>query len=504
MLSPTLDSSPATGSWRKRLSSKRLLLALLAVCIVRLWFMLLTGSFWTDETGTAFVVRLAGDASLEAAPQVPMSIYYALPRAAEKLFGFSEISYRIPSVLLMGIAFFFIARITARLIDPDAAWFSVFVCFAITDFNYFAVDARPYALGICLTAASIYFLIRWLDTARWIYGFVFLLPAALLWRDQLVFWAFYPVFPIYTVVRLLRRSTKVGWLSALVIYCLLIAVLLPVVFQALHLLQTAGAHVIFTVPGLRSFIHFLSWKPFAWGVGFALLSVLWLKWPRNRVPGFESGVMIGLWWLWMPACLWVWSNLSGTSLFVPRYFSIALPGAALVAIALVALYLPRELWKPAAAVMALLALVTTGHWSVMWPHHSPDDWRDAASAEHRLATEPDTPVVAISPFIEAQPPVWTPDYYLPGFLYAPLFVYPLRGTVYPFPFFISREGEEWGEKLIRDTLLRRPRFIVYGGGRLALRWAEWFASQPELAGWSYQINRADAINTVLFERPRGH
>lgn len=498
MVSPTIDSV------RRWFWSNWLLLFLLSACVVRLWFMLLTGSFWTDETGTAFVVRLAGDASLDAAPQVPMSIYYALPRAAEKLFGFSEISYRIPSVLLMGLAFFFIARLTARLIDPAAAWFSVFVCFAMTDFNYFAVDARPYALGICVTAAAMYFLIRWLDTARWTHAVVFLFLAALLWRVQLAFWAFYPVFPIYTAARLLRRSTKVGWLRALVVYCLLIAALLPVAFQALHLLKTAGAHVIFTVPGPRTFVHNVTWKPFAWGVGFVLVSVLCLKWPRNKAPDFESHTLIGLWWLFMPVCLWTYSNVSGTSLFVPRYFSIALPGAALVTIALVALYVPRKRWRTTAAVMGVVALVTTGHWSVMWPNHSPDDWRDGALAEHRLALEPDTPVVAVSPFVEAQPPVWKPDYYLPGFLYAPLFVYPLRGAVYPFPFVLSPESEAWGAKLIRDTLLRHSRFIVYGGGRFALHWVVWFASQPQLAGWSYQVNRADAINTVVFEKPRAH
>ncbi len=72
--------------------------------------------------------------------EVPASIYYALPRAADRLFGFSEISYRLPSVLLMGIAFFVIGRLAARLIDPDAAWFAVFVCFAMSDFNYYAVN----------------------------------------------------------------------------------------------------------------------------------------------------------------------------------------------------------------------------------------------------------------------------------------------------------------------------------------------------------------------------
>ena len=78
-------------------------LALLAaLCIIRLWVMPLGSSFWVDEMATSFVVTHgADDPTLRVAPQVPMSIYYALPRATAKLFGFSEAAYRLPSLLAM-------------------------------------------------------------------------------------------------------------------------------------------------------------------------------------------------------------------------------------------------------------------------------------------------------------------------------------------------------------------------------------------------------------------
>src|SRR5271169_3298394 len=95
---------------------------LLAACITRLWLMPLNSSFWVDEMATVFVVQHgANHPSFAVAPQVPDSIYYRLPQAAERLFGFSEISYRLPSVFLMGIALFLIARLSARLIAPEAA-----------------------------------------------------------------------------------------------------------------------------------------------------------------------------------------------------------------------------------------------------------------------------------------------------------------------------------------------------------------------------------------------
>lgn len=78
---------------RRVVESAWVLPVVLALCIVRLWLAPLPSSFWVDEMGTAFLVRHgAGHPSFEAAPQVPMSVYYLLPRLAQSLFGFSEIA----------------------------------------------------------------------------------------------------------------------------------------------------------------------------------------------------------------------------------------------------------------------------------------------------------------------------------------------------------------------------------------------------------------------------
>jgi hypothetical protein len=478
----------------------RLQILLLAACITRLWLIPLSSSFWTDETETVFIVQRPTDPSLAVA-QIPPSIYYALPRAAERLLGFSEVSYRFPSVLMMGMALFVIGRLAARMIDPAAAWFAVFACFVMPDFNYYAADARPYALGIFVSVVSLYFLIDWLDTTRWKSALGFLLFAALLWRVQLVFWAFYPIFLIYTLVRLFGSSTRVGWTRALLVCSLLALALMPVAFEALRILRNAQEHVFASLPTFRSLLHYLPWKPLAFCAGIPWVAGKFLKWPRWRTASRDALTLIAAWWLWMPVCLFAYSRMTGTVLFAPRYFSPELPGAALAATALAAFYLPRPLWKKAAVVLAVAGLMWTGHWSVPWPEHSPDDWRQGASREVRAARETDTPVIAISPFIEARSPIWTPEYHLPGFLYAPLFAYPVRGRIYPFPFSISPDVEQYGVRLVRDILSKRARFIVYGGGRNAIRWAEWFARRPELAGWSYAVNPADAIETIVFETP---
>ena len=93
----------------------------------------LSSSFWVDENATAFVVHHgATDPSLAVAPQVPDSIYYALPKAAERVLGFSEVVYRMPSLLVMLAGLCVIGRIGRALIHPAAGWMVVFACLSAT------------------------------------------------------------------------------------------------------------------------------------------------------------------------------------------------------------------------------------------------------------------------------------------------------------------------------------------------------------------------------------
>ena len=229
-----------------------LLPLLLALSMALLWVAPLNSSFWIDEIGTAFIVRNGTwHPSLSVVPQLRTSIYYFLPRLATGLAGPSEIAYRLPSFLAMAIALFLIARLAARLIHPEASWFAVFACLALRGFNYQAADARPYALGTCLAAASFLFLVRWLDSAGWGDGLLFVLFAGLLWRVHLLYWPLYMVFVFYAFFRLIRRDTPAGWPRAGAVFALLGLVLLPVLREALLLFHEASAHVMAPVPPIR-------------------------------------------------------------------------------------------------------------------------------------------------------------------------------------------------------------------------------------------------------------
>jgi hypothetical protein len=478
---------------------------LLAACVTRLWLMPLPSSFWVDEMATVFVVQHGPNhPSFAVAPQVPDSIYYQLPRAAQSLFGFSEVSYRLPSVLLMGVALFLIGQLASRLIHPGAAWFAVFVCLSMRGINDQAADARPYALGACLAASSLWFLIRWLDSAHWWDAALFIALGALLWRVHLLFWPFYVVLSVYAATRLLCHETRPGWLPTLAVFALLGVALLPVAIDALNQFRHATSHVIVALPTLRDLRIALKFGIILiCGAGAFVLSRLF-RWPRVSPSVSKSALaLIAAWWLLQPLALFAVSRVAGSSMFVQRYLYIGLPGAALAATLAAAYFIPPAWWKPLSLVFAAGVLLMLGQWRERWPMHHGSDWRFAAHTVDQWAgNDPGTPVLCPSPFVEARPPVWQPSYALPGFLYCHLPVYPFRGKPYLLPFDDSPEAEQYVESLADGTLTRSGRFLIYGGSGNVRYWRNWFSIRPEFSTWRRErLGLFGDVVVELFEKP---
>lgn len=476
--------------------------AVLALCIARLWLMPLPSSFWVDEMGTVFVVRHGGgDPSFVAVPQVPESIYYWLPKAAEAALGTSEVAYRIPSILVLGLALVFIARLAARLIHPGAGWLAVFVCLGLKGVNYAAADARPYALGMCVAGASLLMLARWMDSARWWDAAGFGICGALLWRVHLTFWPIYVVLAMYATVRLTRRDTKVGWLAAGAVFGLVGLALIPVLAEALALMRQAKAHVVAPAPSVAELVRALKIGLVAGcgAVAWALGRISGWRWNPKMAEG-STALVVGF-WVGQPVCLFAFSWLTGDSVFVNRYLSVGLPGVALAATAAAGRFIPAEWWRPLSAAFGVGVLLLLGQWSKSWPPHHNSDWRGAARMVNSLAPEESVPVICPSPFIEARPPVWRPDYRLPGFLYCQLEAYPIRGKELLFPFETSPEAETYAAGLANGVFSRRGRFVLYGGNEAVGFWRGWFARRPEMAGWNNRrAGRFGDVDVVVFER----
>jgi hypothetical protein len=371
-------------------------------------------------------------------------------------------------------------------------------------FNDQAADARPYALGTCLAAASLLFLIRWLDSDRWWDAALFVVCAALLWRTHLLFWPFYIVLALYALMRLLRHETRNGWFPTLVMFALLGFALIPVFLDALNLFRQATGHVIVALPTFRDLRISLKFGLILICGGGAFVLSRLFRWPRAHAFSASTSVLlIAAWWLIQPLSLFAVSLVTGNSMFVARYLYIGLPGAALAATLAAAYFIPPAHWKQVTLALAAGVLLLLGQWLHLWPMHHGSDWRLAArTVDQWAAGNPDTPVLCPSPFIEARPPVWQPAYALPGFLYCHLPVYPFRGKPYLLPFDDSPEAERYVTSLAEGPIPASGRFLIYGGSGSVRYWRNWFSVRPEFSAWRRErLGLFGDVVVELFERP---
>jgi mannosyltransferase len=483
---------------------RALLPFLLALLVIRLWLMPLPSSFWLDEIATVFVAQHGSNhpSLAAAAPQAWRSWYYPGVRLWATLFGYSEVAARIPSILAMAGCLALLAQLSKRLIHPESGWFAVIACLALPGINYQAANARPYALGMCVFAAAMLFLVRWLDSASMLDALLFVACAGSVLYIHLLFWPSCLVFVLYAVARIVLRETPVTWKRALAVFAILGCAILPVATQMVRLLPEARLHVIAPLPSPAQFLRSLELTlVLGCAVGAWIVARL-LKWPPDPLPYAPAMVLIASWWLCQPVLLFGYSWLTGEGVFVPRYLQLALPGAALMATALAARFIPSRQWKPIVTVAALAVLIFLGHWRELWPSHHNSDWRAAALAVNHLESVGEIPVICPSPFIEARPPVWRPDYPLPGFLYAHLSVYPIHAPVSLLPFENSTEAEAFASTLAHGTLAPSRRFLIYGWEPQVHYWRDWFSSRAEFAGWrERRIGPFADVDVVEFEAP---
>jgi hypothetical protein len=159
---------------------------------------------------------------------------------------------------------------------------------------------------------------------------------------------------------------------------------------------------------------------------------------------------------------------------------------------------PAREWKPVAIALGAGILIV-GLWKEPFPPSRNSHWREAALTVNDLTRTSAMSVICPSPFVEGVSPAWSPAYPLPGFLYSHLDAYPLRTAPILFPARREPEGDRYARSLIANGFLRDRRFAIYGGWYGVSLWTDWFAAQPELAGWqNEQVGRFGDAEIVLF------
>jgi len=367
-----------------------------SLVVLQLWLGRISSGFWLDETGTWWIVKdgpaEAIHRALSWSGQSPL--YYLVVWFASRILGHSDIALRIPSVLATAGTLWFLYRLAARLIDRSAA--PVVCFFFVCATSFFAIDARPYALGLLCLTASVWALVKWLDRNRPRDAALYVVGAALVVYTHVILSAGMLAGLAYAVVRLRKQPRRLAWLvlsqAAIAVLCL------PVASECLAFYATRGNHAFLPRPAAAELLPLLVPLSLA-GVVILITWFGMTVFGEARIgPAFQSStaVLILIWALFPPSFLFLVSTRTDVHVFVERYCSSAFPGQAMVAGALLASIRPAVIRNALIVTVAAITLMTQS--KMAFPNHGNDDWRDGLAFLKQEAGN--APVLLVSPFTE--------------------------------------------------------------------------------------------------------
>jgi mannosyltransferase len=464
-------------------------------------------SFWLDETGTYLIIKdglaTTFTRAIHWSGQSPL--YYLIASLAHLAGGRTEVMLRLPSLIAMIGAAWLLYKLALRLFDSDTARFAVLVFACSEQVAFAAADARPYALALLLLIASVRLLVRWLDSARWLYAAGYVLLALLTMYAHILLGIALVGHGLYALYR--SRSEGVVKPAALLVAWVVIGLLsLPLVPQLLIIFRTRDSHAFAGAPNISEFLASIAppfiVAPLGLGLLIGWLGSSRLSWERGKnILAPKESVILALGWALLPlTALYLFSVLTRSDLFLPRYYVSAAPGLALLfgcgirALATV----PARAF--AAAVLVISASLTFGALQ-----HGDEDWGGAMAKVRALTTGGDTPVLIASGFLEATDP---DTFAVPGqreALFAPLALYPAGGNLIRLPIRLDEKSTPYLDTIVTTDLQYRDHFILVCEWQQRLTYDLWLRGRLAPQGFrSESQGNFGAIGVFLFrQKPHG-
>lgn len=440
-----------------------LVLAVLAVVAIgRLWLPPVRSSLWLDETGTVWLVKGSFLDSMSNALnfQGGSPLFYVVAWTTRAIAGGSELALRTPSLAGMALAAYLLLALGRRLFDRATGAIAAVVFVALPSIAFAAVDARPYALALAAIVGSALALTRWLESGRTRDGIVYALTVAVTVYLHYLLALALVAHGVYLLFRLGSR-TRVAGRQLAYVYGAATALLVPAVPTLWRVMnQRSLLSNPFPQTPLQVFSNLwptnLLWIVVA---GFALAGLFW---PARRAAwnARDGAVPFLLAWAAIPALvLVILSEATPTDVTVPRYFLSIVPALALlIAVAL------RRLGNAWAQVAIVGAFVLWSASHFFMATHTAEDWRGAAALERATVTDPDTPVLLFSGFIEGHQLEWLEDDEKASYLNAPAAAYPLDGREpVPLPFGLDETNDDFVNRVTAD-LEGSPSFVLVTRG----------------------------------------
>ncbi len=459
------------------------------------------GTFWTVKDGVAtMLTRVA------MWPNTPPAYGFVF-WAALRLGGAHEFLLRLPSLLSMVVATALLWRLARRLFGAAAALPAASVLLALGPVVVSAADARPYALVLAVAVASTLSLVAWLDTGALRYAVAYLLTAGLLPYVHILASPLLVAHAVYALFRL-RERTPVRSTHLAAAFALIALVTVPAALIVVGLGHKTRMLNFITFPYPAIVAEQIAPPVFLMAAGVGLVAAWLICMAFGRAPlgaarssPSQSSLLLAVAVILIPNSLLIAFSVAGpVSVYLERYLMVTNIGIALLAGWAIGCLRPALALYVVIAGILLYSVVTYGQLGHMWPLHAKENWRAALAAVRRAAGTSGTPVLIQSPYIEARSllPAQAAD--PPGFLFAPVAMYPIGMPFTPLSDLNTDDESRWINQTVMPRLLSANRFIIV---ELTTQYRDWFAER--LPEWQAREMGyfGPGLHAVLFERRAG-
>lgn len=432
------------------LREKIILSTILALACV-FWLSKCDSSLTLDETMTYWVVQDGfTDAIYRSIHyQGPGPLHYMIVWLFVQFAGNSEIVLRLPSILASILLCIVLYQFSCKIFDKESAFLGVVILLCLNGILAYAVFARAYALALLLSVSSTYALYRWTESNERRYKFFYIFFSTLTVYTHCVFTGIFIVHLIYLCYR--RKWVKdhaFPTIREMIEVYLCIAVLLfPASYQVALIAGKKNIMGFASAPTVFDLIQ--SWiKPYL--LIFLISSVLAARIVSKNIHIERFTIQPDLYilllsWYLLPALVvFLYSLVSGASIFAPRYYLWSLPALSLL------LGKGLSLIKPTHSRHILLTIFV-GLMLIYGGLKSPfnEDWSSAVAFTQTSIRGSNIPVIVYTGIVEAQDTDWLIHPEKKNYLLSPFAAYKLDRKPFLLPASFEQEG---AAKYLEETV----------------------------------------------------
>lgn len=472
-----------------------LALGLCLAAFVVTWLPRLFWGLWTDEAATFWMACEGWQESIRRVALFPgQSNLYSLIESFVTWKGpWQEPLMRLPSVLAMAVAAWFLKRISEVLIHPDAGWLTIVLFFCAPDIVSLGTSARPYAIALAASLASFWYLLEWLRAPKHSTLLMYLAASVLTLQLHYFFGFIFVVQAIYLAV-CKRNGRPVGWALPVAAAIVIPASLIPLVR---HLLYTAGEIKTFSFPTPPTFLQLLQmcFQPMlliAIGLGLLLIAIQsrLTSWRRVQIRP-DSVYLLGAWLLLGPIFFFAASRLTQQPFFATRYQLWAEPAFLLLAVWIIAGF-PDASRRVMLVAFFAATVLHPGILLQSW-RNSENSWREPL-AMIRAKSNGEAPQVFItSGQSESGSMTWQTFVPATHRMFAPLTAYPLPNPTIPLPYQFGPDVKTF----IQDTPKQRQCFLLAAADSDL---GPWMKSYMEQQGYLASVLPVNDYVVMHFQR----